>query len=200
MTHYSKNTNSNRRMSWTPVLMAIILTFGVLLGLNLGDQKSQITVIKQDLGDDGLVVGKVDELIRYIDAKYVDDLERDTLVDIAINNVISNLDPHSSYINSKALSKIESRLKGSYEGVGIKFVLLKDTVYITEVIEAGPAASAQLAVGDRIIQINDQQISGQSLTMDEVEDRVGLESEDQLTIDLLSRDNKENPFNLLELL
>lgn len=190
MTHYSKKTNSTARMSWTPVLMAIILTFGVLLGMNLGDQTSQITVIKQDMGDDGLVVGKVDELIRYIDAKYVDALERDTLVDIAINNVISNLDPHSSYINSRALTKIESRLKGSYEGVGIKFVLLQDTVYITEVMEDGPAASAQLTVGDRILNINDQQISGQSLTMEEVEDRVGLETMDQLTIDLLSKDNQ----------
>lgn len=186
MTHYSKENKSRTSISWTPVLMAIILAVGVLLGMQFNKENPSITIINQENSDKGLIVGKVDELIRYIDAKYLEDLERDTLVNNAINRVLSSLDPHSSYIDNRQLIQIEHRLNGSYKGIGLEFLMNKDTILITNVLESGPAKSNGFKVGDKILQINDVKVSGVNMKLRAVEDVISEHEGDAFVIDRLS--------------
>lgn len=163
--------------------MAVILAVGVLLGMQFNKENPSITIINQSNSDNGLIVGKVDELIRYIDAKYLEDLERDTLVNNAINKVLSSLDPHSSYIDNRQLIQIEHRLNGSYKGIGLEFLMYKDTLLITNVLKAGPAAAAGFEIGDKITRINDIDISGQNLKLRSVEDIISTQTEDEINVE-----------------
>lgn len=185
MTHYSKKTKSGSR-NWIPATMALVLAFGVLIGIQFGKDRASITVINQESSEQGLIVGKVDELIRYIDAKYVEDLERDTLINGAINRVLSSLDPHSSYIDSRRLYQIENRLNGSYVGIGVEFVLRNDSILVLDLPGDGPALDAGLEIGDRILSLDGNMVSGAGLSMDEIEDLFKGEANTKLSITALS--------------
>ena len=182
MTHYSKQKKTAGGLSWTPVLMALLLAVGVLLGMQFNKENPSITIINQDNSENGLIVGKVDELIRYIDAKYLEDLERDTLVNNAINKVLSSLDPHSSYIDNRQLVQIENRLNGSYKGIGLEFLMYKDTLLVTNVLDEGPAEANGFKVGDKILQINEDTVSGRGLNLRTVEDIIAEQEDNAYTV------------------
>ena len=182
MTHYSKQKKTAGGLSWTPVLMALLLAVGVLLGMQFNKENPSITIINQDNSENGLIVGKVDELIRYIDAKYLEDLERDTLVNNAINKVLSSLDPHSSYIDNRQLIQIENRLNGSYKGIGLEFLMYKDTLLVTNVLEEGPAEANGFKVGDKILQINEDTVSGRGLKLRTVEEIIAEQEDKAYTV------------------
>lgn len=100
-------------------------------------------------------IGQVEELIRFIDAKYVDRVDRDLLVEKAINSLLSELDPHSSYISKDRLQEVNEQLDGSFEGIGIEFLIVDDTLVVVTPIPGGPSAMAGLLTGDKIVSVND---------------------------------------------
>lgn len=190
MTHYSNRKKTTGNLSWTPVIMALLLAVGVLLGMQFSKESPAITIINQESSENGLIVGKVDELIRYIDAKYLEDLERDTLVNNAINRVLSSLDPHSSYIDNRQLVQIKHRLNGSYKGIGLEFLMYEDTLLITNILEGGPAAKSGFKVGDKITKINNDVVSGKGLKLRVVEDIISGQEDQIYTIQRLTVDGE----------
>ena len=86
---------------------------------------------------------------------YVDSVDQDKLVEDAINGMLKNLDPHSSYTNAKETQELNEPLEGSFSGIGISFNMATDTLYIIETIGGGPSERVGLRPGDRIIKVND---------------------------------------------
>lgn len=106
------------------------------------------------------------EILELVKAKYVDTVNVDSLGYMAVQNVLNQLDPHSVYIPADQLQVVTEDLQGNFEGVGIEFEVLNDTVTVFQLFTNGPAEKAGLQTGDKIIEANDSVITGKKATYD----------------------------------
>ena len=91
---------------------------------------------------------------------YVDEIGGGKIVEDAIKGMLENLDPHSSYTNAEETRKMNEPLEANFDGIGIQFNMLNDTLYILQVISGGPSEKVGLLAGDRIIMVDDSLIAG----------------------------------------
>lgn len=127
-------------------LMIIILTSGILLG----------TQIQKVISGDGLIenIRKFNDVLTFTQKFYVEDVEVDKLVESAINGMLSKLDPHSVYIPVKQMQAVEEEFRGDFEGVGIEFQVVNDTLTVVSPITGGPSEALGILAGDRIVKID----------------------------------------------
>lgn len=164
MNSFSKNVTTKVQI-WLPLLLAASLAIGVLIGARLQTTSPQIKIVSNQ---SNLRQGKIEELLRYIEAKYVDTIDRDKLIDEAINSIVSHLDPHSTYIPASSLRDVNEQLEGRFKGIGVEFLLIRDTVIIVSPIAGGPAAKIGLLAGDKIISVGDSIVAGKKITNDRI--------------------------------
>jgi len=105
-------------------------------------------------------VGKLEALLYHIDQMYVDPVNDDRLVDKAIVSMLEELDPHSIYIPKEELDEVNEPLKGNFEGVGIQFNIVRDTIYVVDAIAGGPSERLGIRSGDRIVSIDKENVAG----------------------------------------
>ena len=91
---------------------------------------------------------------------YVDPTDEGKLVEDAIVGMLEKLDPHSTYTDPEETKEMTEPLEGNFDGIGIQFNVLTDTVYVIQVIPGGPSEKVGLVAGDRIVQVNDTVIAG----------------------------------------
>jgi carboxyl-terminal processing protease len=103
---------------------------------------------------------KFNQLLTLIDAMYVDTVNINDVVEDAIIGMLKNLDPHSVYISAKELQRAKEPLEGSFDGIGIQFRIMEDTLVVVGVISGGPSEKVGLLTGDRIVKVNDSIIAG----------------------------------------
>ena len=103
---------------------------------------------------------KFSEIMGIVRNYYTDTVDEEKLVEDALAKVLEDLDPHSSYVRAKDVKKSEEGLVGNFEGIGITFQILKDTVMVLEVIPGGPSEKVGLMAGDKIVQVNDSVVAG----------------------------------------
>lgn len=103
-----------------------------------------------------------------ITSLYVDSVDQNKLTEDAINGMLSKLDPHSSYTNAKDTKKLNEPLAGNFEGIGVSFNMVKDTLLVLQVISKGPCEKAGVQAGDRIIAVNDVKIAGVKMDRDSI--------------------------------
>ena len=134
--------------SRTPLLLAICMVLGIALGTFTATRfgKSNLSI---NTGS-----SKINYLLQLIDYNYVDTVDVDSLVELAMPKIISELDPHSVYIPVKDVEAANEDLKGSFSGIGISFRMEHDSVTVMSVIHGGPAEKVGLLAGDRIISSN----------------------------------------------
>ena len=106
---------------------------------------------------------KLNRLIDYIDYEYVDDINTDSIVDVAVNNILDKLDPHSVYIPKKDMEKVSENMKGDFVGIGISFFMEKDTISVIRTIEDGPSYNKGIKPGDRILMADNDTLFGQQM-------------------------------------
>ncbi len=149
----SKEENQNKINIWLPFLLSIMMLGGMVVGGKLQPSTQETKIVFENVGTDNKNIGqgRVEELIRYMQAKYVDTLNTDQMVETAITSLFNDLDPHSVYMSSDQVKKANESLEGSFVGIGIEYLLQNDTIVILKVFEDGPAAKAGLKFGDRIV-------------------------------------------------
>lgn len=108
------------------------------------------------------------QVIDLISLKYVDAVNTDTLADEAIGEMLGRLDPHSLYIPPVELGEINEDLQGRFQGIGVEFHILNDTVNIVNVLEKGPSEKAGLLVGDQFIKVEDSMVAGNNITPERI--------------------------------
>jgi len=145
--------NRNRRFTiYLPIAFALILIAGMWLGSILSRNQSGTTNIFP-LGKSS--TSKVDNIFNYIVTDYVDTVNLDEMETDAIKGMLEVLDPHSQYITAEEFNMVNDPLLGSFEGIGITFRIVKDTVTVINPIAGGPSEKVGLMAGDRIVKIED---------------------------------------------
>jgi carboxyl-terminal processing protease len=171
----SRNDTQKNWNIWQPFLLSSAVVVGMLVGFRLQDIQPSITVHREDVLSSGPALGqfgRMEELIRYIDAKYVDEVDEEELVETAVNNLLKELDPHSSYISKERLQEVNEQLDGSFEGIGIEFMIVEDTIVVVTPVAGGPSYLAGVLPGDKIVAINDTLIGGEELNSRKVVKRL----------------------------
>ena len=106
--------------------------------------------------------------LAYIQGYYVDKVAGDKIVEDAIVGMLEKLDPHSSYTNAQETQKLNEPLQGSFDGIGVQFNMLEDTVVVIQAIPKGPSARVGILPGDRIISVADTAIAGVKMSKEEI--------------------------------
>ncbi|MFX9023729.1 peptidase S41, partial [Acinetobacter baumannii] len=91
----------------------------------------------------------VQEVLDLVKSRYVDAVSLDSLNDLAINTVLSHLDPHSVYIPPSDITEVSEDLMGNFQGIGVEYEMIDDTINLSKIIKAGPAEKAGLKMGDK---------------------------------------------------
>ena len=115
---------------------------------------------------------KFGRLLSLIDAFYVDSTNLNKLTEKAIIEMLKSLDPHSTYISAKDVKEMNEPLNGNFEGIGVQFNLLRDSIIIIEPISGGPSEKVGIRAGDRILTINSEKVTGIGLTTTGVRSRL----------------------------
>ena len=111
---------------------------------------------------------KTDQLLQLMQQSYVDTLDIDSITDIVLDDLVKQLDPHSSYIPKKDIELVNSELSGSFSGIGVQFTIQSDTVNIVAVISGGPSEHVGVLAGDKIVMVNDSTFVGKGTTNERV--------------------------------
>ncbi|WP_419574970.1 S41 family peptidase [Phocaeicola plebeius] len=157
--------NNNTR--FIPFLLAICLIAGIAIGTFYANHFSE-----NKLGIINTSSNKLNALLRIIDDQYVDTVNMGELVEEAMPQILSELDPHSSYIPAKDLEAVNADLKGSFSGIGIQFTIQNDTIHVNSVIQGGPSEKVGLMAGDRIVEVDDSAFVGKIVTNSEAMKRL----------------------------
>ena len=176
-------SNKNRFM---PLLMALCVIIGILIGTFYANHFSgnRLNIINSGSN-------RLSNLLHIIDDQYVDTVNIDSLVEKAFPQILAELDPHSVYISAKDVETANDDLKGSFSGVGIEFVIRKDTVHVQNVIKGGPADRAGLLAGDKIVSIDGQPFVGKMVTNAEAMHRLKGPKDTKVTVGILRYGEKE---------
>src|SRR5690554_4830340 len=111
---------------------------------------------------------KIERTLQLINGLYVDDTDAKELTEAAIRAMLSELDPHSTYLNEEEVKAMNEPLQGNFDGIGISFNMLTDTLYVMEVIAGGPSQKVGILPGDKIIYVGDTLIAGVEMNNQDV--------------------------------
>lgn len=139
-----------------PLLLAATLALGMFIGQKLPHYDRNFSLQSRNSAGSGTL----EEILRYVEAKYVDSVDTETLRNKAIEHLLDELDPHSVYISPDELKAVEDDMNGEFEGVGIEFIILDDTIQVVAPLPGGPSEMAGIMAGDKIVSINDTVIAG----------------------------------------
>ena len=186
--------NENRKSptpSWQPLAYAVILILGVYIGLQSGGGASNGMHM---VGSRSALNGVLDR----VEQTYVDPVVRQELEQVALDAVLDKLDPHSLFISAEELAAMAEPMEGNFEGIGVEFIIQRDTLIVVAAILGGPSEKAGLRAGDRILTVDSVAISGSNLTNQRVMELlkgprnttvvVGLDRADTIKHVLLRRD------------
>ena len=140
---------------YLPFIMAIVLAAGVFIGYLV----STNTVNKPSVFANQ-PYSKIDNILDFAEVHYVDTLDREELEQETIDDLLSNLDPHSYYIPAKDLTGVTEDLQGNFEGIGVEFSIVEDTIMVVTPITGGPSEEVGVMAGDKIIFIDDSLVAG----------------------------------------
>lgn len=148
-----------------------VLFLGLILGQRTAEENmgKGVSILPLGITDN---TGKLQRFIQIINDRYVDFLGVDTLQDKAIAEVLAKLDPHSTYMPPRIARAIGEDLEGSFDGIGVEYYRLRDTLMITAISAGGPAEKAGVRIGDKLIGIDELPIAGVNMNEREVSAKV----------------------------
>lgn len=176
-----------------PIILAIVLASGIYLGSILGVDYSQSSIVESSSGNSK----KITNLLNYVQEEYVDSIDLDGLTESTIINMLDQLDPHSSYIPARDLDATNEQLNGNFDGIGVEFNIINDTIVVVAPIHGGPSEKLGIQSGDRIVTIEDSLIAGTGITNKDVISMLRGERGTKVKIEIARRGIKKLlPFNI----
>lgn len=148
--------NKNRHFIWIILLIVVSLLLGFYLGKHFRMMSPQLKLLRAEQN-------KINEALEVINQNYVDTVDIHHLTESAIGKIISELDPHSSYIPASEVEIANEDLESSFSGIGVQFNMQTDTIIVISIISGGPAEKAGLMPFDRIMTVDDSLVAGQNI-------------------------------------
>ena len=155
-----KNDNHTPRYVNVPLLIAFALVLGIFIGSKFAS-KSTIDLDR-----------KINNILGIVADEYVESVNMDSLVELAIPDIIAQLDPHSVYISAKDYEQANEELNGNFCGIGISFQVMEDTINVIEVIPGGPSEKVGIANGDKIISVDGKNFTGEKINPNLVKEQL----------------------------
>lgn len=131
---------------------------------------------------------KLDMTMYAINNLYVDKVDQDKLTEDAIVALLAELDPHSNYLNKDEVKEMNEPLQGNFDGIGIQFNMLTDTLYVVQVITGGPSQKVGLVAGDRIVEVDDTLIAGVKMKNSDIMKRLRGPKGTEVRVKVLRQD------------
>lgn len=151
---------SNKNNKWQPFIYGLVLALGLSIGIFL----RPATSVRAFIGGSD----KFSEMLSIIQEAYVDTIDRKELENQTFNELLSNLDPHSVYIPAEDLKSANEQLDGNFEGIGVEFNIVSDTIMVVTPINGGPSQELGIQPGDRIVQVDTLNVAGVGITSEKV--------------------------------
>lgn len=134
------------------ITVGLLFFLALFLGMELNNLFSGDSIFVQ--------LNKFKDVLSYAEKDYVDEVDTQKLVENAITGMLSKLDPHSVYIPATELTKVEEDFQGSFEGIGVEYDVINDTLFVVSPLPGGPSEALGILAGDKIIKINDSTAVG----------------------------------------
>ncbi len=186
---------STKRNLFIAATYGAALLLGLLLGQNYTDKNNRsggVSLLPLGITDK---TGKVQRMIDLIASNYVDSVDISRLQDLAIDEIVAQLDPHSEYLKPNQALKQYEVLEGSFDGIGIEYYNLQDTLMTVGLIAGGPAQRAGMRVGDKLIAIDGDVIAGVNVSEKVIEEKIRGRKGTAIAI-TINRNGKDVPLPL----
>lgn len=147
--------------------------------------------IKAQIAEPASTTDKFATLLNYIQHMYVDSVDAGKLTEKAIISLLEELDPHSTYLSKEELQEANEPLQGSFDGIGIQFNILNDTIYVVEPIQGGPSEKLGIQPGDKIVEIETENVAGIGIKNNDVLKKLRGPKGTKVNVGIQRRGSKE---------
>jgi carboxyl-terminal processing protease len=182
--HLMSNPNHPDFVTKLPLMLALAICAGIFVGARMFGKNDTA-------GDVGGNANRLREVLTYIDRYYVDSANTDELTEYAIKKMLEKLDPHTSFIPAKDMEVVGTHLNSYFEGIGVSFTIFKDTISVESPVVGGPAETAGVRAGDRIVTIDGKNVAGIGITTRKVFDLLLGKKGTKVTIGVARRGKQE---------
>ncbi len=163
---FDQSNQPIKRNVYLPIILSVVLVLGIWLGYFLTLKFSNGTISQQNKHASGNE--KINSLLDYIEYQYVDTINKSDLVEKTVTSMLQSLDPHSSYIPASEFETTNESLEGNFDGIGVEFNIIKDTIRVINPIEGGPSEKIGIKAGDKLIKVEGKNMTGPKITNKEV--------------------------------
>jgi len=151
-----------------PIVLSLVLAGGIYLGSFLSVNSLYNANTEQWPGNSR----KISNLLNYVMEEYVDSVDMDDLTETTIIQMLSQLDPHSAYIPARDLDAMNEPLQGNFDGIGVEFNIINDSIVVVAPISGGPSDKLGIRSGDRIVTIEDSTVASIGISNKQVIDHL----------------------------
>ncbi len=178
-----------------PIILSLVLISGIWLGYFLsikigssnGKNQSQQNATSE----------KINSLLDFIDYQYVDTINKSQLVEKTVTAMLQSLDPHSSYIPASEFDVSNETLEGNFDGIGVEFNIIRDTIRVINPIEGGPSEKVGIRAGDKLIKVGAENLTGNKITNKKVFETLRGKSGTTVNVTILRNGVKNSmPFKI----
>lgn len=174
---------SEYKNSSTQIRLPILISVALIIGMFLGKNFAQPSVSKEFLSS----YQKLQQLMEYIENDYVDSVNTEELIEESIENILDKLDPHTVYIPPRDAELAQSQLRATYDGIGVEFNVLRDTLYVVTPLAGGPSEKAGIIAGDKIVSVDGENIAGIGITNRQIFDMLRGPSGSEVTVGIMKK-------------
>ncbi|MEP0711248.1 MAG: S41 family peptidase, partial [Algoriphagus sp.] len=177
----TKNTKSQIRL---PIIIAIAISAGIWIGATFAEPKGNQNDLRAALY-------RLQEIMTYVDRDYVDSVNSGELIEYGITKMLEHLDPHTSYIPARDASIAQSQLDGEFDGIGVEFGIIRDTIYVVAPLTGGPSEALGIQSGDQIIRVDGELMAGVGVTNRDVFEKLRGPKGSVVVVDMKRKNQKE---------
>lgn len=178
---HTKNSKSQIRL---PIFLALAISAGIWIGATFAEPENNQNDLRAALY-------KMQEIMTYINRDYVDSVNTNDLVEYGITKMLENLDPHSSYIPARDATLAQSQLDGEFDGIGVEFGIIRDTIYVVAPLTGGPSEALGIQSGDQIINVDGETVAGTGITNRDVFDLLRGPKGSKVVVDIKRKNQPE---------
>ncbi|MDN3205862.1 S41 family peptidase [Algoriphagus sediminis] len=178
------STGNSKNQIRLPIILAIAISAGIWIGATFAEPENNQNDLRAALY-------KMQEIMTYINRDYVDSVDSGELVEYGITKILENLDPHSSYIPPRDAELAQSQLDGEFDGIGVEFGIIRDTIYVVAPLTGGPSEALGIQSGDQIINVDGEKVAGVGVTNRDVFDKLRGPKGSVVTVDIKRKNQKD---------